>query len=347
MLTHIDEHHNPTMVDITMKEISVRSAQAQTLMQLPEVFRSYILNNEITLKKGPLFQTAIIAGTQAVKKTFEMIPFCHQIPIEGCKFKIEIDETLLVRIQCEVKTTFKTGVEMEALHGALMAALTIYDMGKALSHEIVILESKLLSKTGGKQTILDRPTFGLVLTGGKSERMGEDKALIQYHQKPQARVIFDLLKKYCSEVFLSARNDQWKGMEIENLPTINDSLNLQGPMNGILSAMNKYPDVNWIVVACDLININDEAVKTLIQHYQSDKDIICFKNREKDFPEALCALYTPSSRSKLLKASEEGVTCAVKALRNLDSKLLSQTGVIDLSNINTKEEFIKVKNEKH
>jgi cyclic pyranopterin phosphate synthase len=347
MLTHIDEHHNPTMVDITMKENSVRFAKAQTLVQLPEVFRSYILNNEITLKKGPLFQTAIIAGTQAVKKTFEMIPFCHQIPIEACKFNIEIDQTLLVQIQCEVKTTFKTGVEMEALHGALMAALTIYDMGKALSHEIVILESKLLSKTGGKQTILNRPTFGLVLTGGKSERMGEDKALIHYHHKSQAQVIFDLLKKYCNEVFLSARNDQWKGMELEGLPTISDSLNLQGPMNGILSAMNKFPEVNWIVVACDLIHFNDDVIRSLIDNYQSDKDIICFKNKEKDFPEALCALYTPSSRSKLLKVCDEGITCAVKALRNLDLKLITQSGLIDLSNINTKEEFLKVKNEKH
>ncbi len=116
---------------------------------------------ELYLKKGPVFQTAIIAGTMAVKKTHEMIPFCHQIPVESSKFKITLDESLCVTITCQVKTTFKTGVEMEALHGAMTAALTIYDMCKSVSHHMVIKEAKLLSKTGGKRTVFPAPSMDL------------------------------------------------------------------------------------------------------------------------------------------------------------------------------------------
>jgi len=122
MLTHVDNNQNPTMVDITHKDESIRMALAQTMVKLPESMRSYLNNNELVLKKGPVFQTAIIAGTMAVKKTHELIPFCHQIPVESCKFEINIDSDLLVTIHCRVKTSFKTGVEMEALHGATVAA---------------------------------------------------------------------------------------------------------------------------------------------------------------------------------------------------------------------------------
>src|SRR5690606_9863859 len=101
---------------------------------LPPEFAGLSSGNEIHLKKGPVFQTAIIAGTMAVKKTHEVIPFCHQIPIEGCKFNITLSNDLRITIRCEVRTTYKTGVEMEALHGAMTAALTIYDMCKAISH---------------------------------------------------------------------------------------------------------------------------------------------------------------------------------------------------------------------
>jgi cyclic pyranopterin phosphate synthase len=185
---------------------------------------AYLKGDELILAKGPVFQTAIIAGTMAVKKTFETIPFCHQIPIESCKFFISIDANLLVTIQCRVKTSFKTGVEMEALHGALTAALTIYDMCKAVTHNIIIKETRLVAKTGGKRTILDRPLYGLVLTGGKSQRMGEAKALISYHGKSHAAYLVDILKDYCQEVFLStAEEAQWKGTELENIPTIIDS----------------------------------------------------------------------------------------------------------------------------
>jgi len=152
MLTHIDPQNNPTMVDISGKVPSARSALALARVWLPEAVRAALTPaGELISKKGPVFQTAIIAGTMAVKKTAELIPFCHPLPLESCKFHLQLnaagDE---VEIYCRVKVTHHTGVEMEALTGASVAALTVYDMCKALSQELVIRETRLLQKTGGK-----------------------------------------------------------------------------------------------------------------------------------------------------------------------------------------------------
>ena len=109
-----------------------------------------LAGNDIQTKKGPVFQTAIVAGTMAAKQTATLIPFCHPLALENCKFTIEPLNGKEVIITCTVTITGKTGVEMEALTGASVAALTIYDMCKALTQEMVIRETKLISKTGGK-----------------------------------------------------------------------------------------------------------------------------------------------------------------------------------------------------
>lgn len=335
MLTHVDQNNNPTMVDVTDKKTSIRMARAESRIVLTPEMKKYFVGEELILKKGPVFQTAIIAGTMAVKRTHEMIPFCHQIPVESCKFKISTDD-LVVTISCQVKTTFKTGVEMEALHGALTAALTVYDMCKALSHNMVIGETKLVAKTGGKKTMLDRPTFGLVLTGGKSERMGSPKALIHYRGKPHAEYIFEVLDKFCDEVYLSSKKDQWTETSLEKFPTITDLY--PGPIGGMLSAFEKYPDVNWIIVACDLVHFNEKIIEKLLANASSEKIATCYKNMEKGFPEALCGFYTPDARHVFLDAFKSDVTCPVKVLRNTSVELIDQEEGINLANINTPEE---------
>lgn len=347
MLTHIDQNNLPTMVDVTEKSVSTRVARAQSQIQLPVEMKSYLKGEELQMKKGPVFQTAIIAGTMAVKKTHEAIPFCHQIPVESCKFQISISETLLVTIECEVKTTFKTGVEMEALHGATTAALTIYDMCKAVSHNMEILGTKLMTKTGGKRTVLDRPLYGIVLTGGKSERMKRDKALIDYKGVPHAQYIHDVLKNYCDEVYLSARDGQWKGTPLESLPVITDTVEAKGPIAGILSAFEKYPDANWFVVACDLVHFNHKTVDLLLSQYKKDSVATAYKNSEKGFPEPLCAIYTPEARQVFLDAVKNDITCPVKVLRNSNAFSIDQTDGVNLANINTVEEFQELKNEIH
>ncbi len=149
-LSHIDEHNRPTMVDVSAKNASDREACARTIVHLPDVVAAAIDGDEIQSKKGPVFTTAIIAGVMAAKKTHELIPFCHPLGLDNCDVTITVDSSDLI-ILCRCKVHHKTGVEMEALTGASVAALTIYDMCKALSHDIVIGETRLLAKTGGKR----------------------------------------------------------------------------------------------------------------------------------------------------------------------------------------------------
>ncbi|MFL5786282.1 MAG: cyclic pyranopterin monophosphate synthase MoaC [Bacteriovoracaceae bacterium] len=347
MLTHIDQNNQPTMVDVTEKNISERSARAQSTIRLPEEMRSFFRDDELVLKKGPVFQTAIIAGTMAVKRTHEMIPFCHQIPVESCKFQITTDKELKVTIECTVKTTYKTGVEMEALHGATIAALTIYDMCKAISHNMEIGETKLMTKTGGKRTVLDRPLYGLVLTGGKSERMKREKALIEYKGVPHAQYISQILGKFCDEVFLSAREGQWQRTSLENHPVIVDSVDTKGPIAGILSALKTKPEANWIVVACDLVHFNEETVTKLLAAYDPKFPATAYKNSDKGFPEPLCAIYTPIAQVMFEEAVKNDITCPVKVLRNSSVHTIDQTGSVNLANINTVEELMEAQNEIH
>ncbi len=146
--THVRDGQ-PSMVDVSGKLPNRRTAVAEVRVELGAEIVARFSNNDLQGPKGPVFQTAIIAGTMAVKKTSELIPFCHPLPVENCAFQILPNETG-VAIRCEVTTTGKTGVEMEAMTGASVAALTIYDMCKAMNKSIRILELRLISKTGGK-----------------------------------------------------------------------------------------------------------------------------------------------------------------------------------------------------
>jgi len=149
--THIDTSTgNPAMVDVSDKQVTKRVAKAQSIVVLGDEIMQLLSGNEIQTKKGAVFQTAIIAGTMAAKRTSELIPLCHPLAIENCKVEIEINEHQEVVVTCTATITSKTGVEMEALTGASVAALTIYDMCKAFSHDIVIKETRLIEKTGGK-----------------------------------------------------------------------------------------------------------------------------------------------------------------------------------------------------
>lgn len=149
-LSHIDERNRPTMVDVSDKIATNREAHARTIVELPAEVAAELDGNEIATRKGPVFATAIIAGVMAAKRTHELIPFCHPLGLDNCKITIEVEEQRAI-IDCHCKVHHKTGVEMEALTGATVAALTVYDMCKAMSHNIVISETRLISKTGGKR----------------------------------------------------------------------------------------------------------------------------------------------------------------------------------------------------
>ena len=149
-LSHLDEAGNPNMVDVGGKKISQRSATARALVKVTPEILAQLEGGELHSKKGPVFQTAIIAGIMAAKRTGELIPLCHPLGLDDCKIHITVNEEKLIEITCKASLFAKTGVEMEALTGASIAALTVYDMCKALSHDIVIHSVMLMEKNGGK-----------------------------------------------------------------------------------------------------------------------------------------------------------------------------------------------------
>jgi cyclic pyranopterin phosphate synthase len=155
MFTHLDAKDRPQMVGVGDKPVTRRTAHAVAVVRLPAALAALLAGGEIATKKGPIFQTAILAGTMGAKRTAELIPLCHTLQLEDCRIEIEAGERAAdgsaeVSIHCRVQAEAKTGVEMEALTGATVAALTLYDMGKAVDRGIVIGEVRLLEKTGGR-----------------------------------------------------------------------------------------------------------------------------------------------------------------------------------------------------
>lgn len=151
MLTHIDQENQPQMVDVSHKDESKREAVASGIVNIGEAIMQELTHGEIQSKKGPVFATAIIAATMAVKKTSDLIPFCHPLMLEKIKIEITPMDKERLKILCAVSCSGKTGVEMEALTGVHAAALTIHDMCKAMSPDIRVEDISLQKKTGGKQ----------------------------------------------------------------------------------------------------------------------------------------------------------------------------------------------------
>ena len=138
------------MVDVSGKPSAAREALATCRVRFPADVARELRRSGLRSAKGGIVDTAIIAGTMAVKRTHDLIPFCHPLPIDGCRLSIDWDGDTALRIECSVRTTHRTGVEMEALTGATVAALTVFDMCKALSHRIVLGPAKVLGKRGGR-----------------------------------------------------------------------------------------------------------------------------------------------------------------------------------------------------
>jgi len=153
-ISHVDDNNKPTMVDVSDKTATARLAVAESRVVFPTAVFNTLQSQGLKAKKGPIVDTAIIAGVMAAKRTHELIPFCHPLPLDSVSIQIKEDTstaTLVVTATCKV--VHKTGVEMEAMTAASVAALTIYDMCKALSHDIVIRETRLVQKRGGKSGV--------------------------------------------------------------------------------------------------------------------------------------------------------------------------------------------------
>lgn len=150
-LSHLDESGRPRMVDVGSKEVTRRMAVAEARLEFPAEVAADLRRQAMRTAKGAIADTAIVAGTMAVKRTHELIPFCHPLPIDRCRIDLAWRDEATLAVTCEVAATHRTGVEMEAMTGASVAALTVYDMCKSLSLDIVIGAVCLLAKQGGRR----------------------------------------------------------------------------------------------------------------------------------------------------------------------------------------------------
>ncbi|MDR6183061.1 cyclic pyranopterin monophosphate synthase MoaC [Asaia bogorensis] len=159
-LTHVDEKgERPRMVEIGDKTVTRREAHAQARLRFPPEVANTLADAGYMTSKGAVLTVAQLAGIMGTKATSQLIPLCHPLSLTGCKVDITIEGHDAV-IDCRVKCEGKTGVEMEALTGATVAALTLYDMCKALSHDMVIHEVRLMGKSGGKRDFSHEPGHG-------------------------------------------------------------------------------------------------------------------------------------------------------------------------------------------
>ncbi|MAD28107.1 MAG: molybdenum cofactor guanylyltransferase [Woeseiaceae bacterium] len=185
--------------------------------------------------------------------------------------------------------------------------------------------------------------WGLILTGGQSKRMGHDKALLESQGKSQLSKTFSLLEQSLTQVFVSVREDQEKDNVRSQYPMITDAFENLGPLAGILSAMKKYPRVSWMVVACDLLNLDKETLSCLIKNFPSSSPFVAYKSEYNDLPEPLCAIYSNESVAIIEKNLADNVKCPRKILINSDTLLLTQPNKSALENFNTPDDLINSK----
>lgn len=182
-------------------------------------------------------------------------------------------------------------------------------------------------------------TWGLVLAGGQSRRMGHDKALLQRDGKSQLSHAVDVLESALPNVFVSARGDQRDEPERAQFQQVVDRYQDMGPVAGILSAMDEYPEVNWLVVACDLPNLAAETVEYLLERVDTARPFTAFESSHDGLPEPLCAVYRTGSDALIRSFVEAGIVCPRKMLIRSDTCLLTQPDPASLDNVNTPEDL--------
>ncbi len=184
------------------------------------------------------------------------------------------------------------------------------------------------------------PIYGLVLAGGESHRMGQDKGLLDYHGKPQREYLADLLSEHCEKTFLSCRPQQ---LIDTSYPVLTDTFLNLGPFGAILSAFHQYPDAAWLVVACDLPLLDKATVRQLLKSRHPSKLATAFQNPATQLPEPLISIWEPKSYPVLLQFLGQGYSCPRKVLIHNDIELLQIEQPHALQNVNTPEEMEKVK----
>ncbi len=339
------------MVDVSDKAATKRTATAEARVQFPAGVAAALRDSGLRSPKGPVFDTAIVAGVMAAKRTHELIPFCHPLGLENCRIAIDLDGDSAV-IRCTVSVHHKTGVEMEALTGASIAALTVYDMCKASiarhRHRRCApagqgrRQEQLLGRDA--MSMAPRTIYGLILAGGSSSRMHRDKAALHYRGSTQLDRAFALASRHVPQVFVSVRADQTLDPLRAQQPMIVDSVTGEGPIVGIRSALAAHPEVAWLVLACDLPFLSDAALEQLLR--ERDPRRVCataYSSAHDGLPEPLCAIWEPAAARALAEYQAGGGHCPRKFLMRHGARLLEPFDPRALDNVNTPEEYAQAR----
>ncbi len=182
------------------------------------------------------------------------------------------------------------------------------------------------------------PLFGLVLAGGRSQRMGKDKAALHFHDKPQLQWTYELLSTVCEQTFISVRPDQQSESTRATLPQIVDLQPGIGPIAGISAALAKYPHAAWLVLACDLPFLSRATLDHLITHRNPTRIATAYRSSRDGLPEPLCAIWEPAALEEVTKWIAMDKQCPRKLLVNSDTALLDQLDARALDNVNTPQE---------
>ena len=187
--------------------------------------------------------------------------------------------------------------------------------------------------------ILADKIYGLVLSGGKSTRMGTDKGLIAYHGIPQREYLYQMLEKIFDQTFMSIRKEQEAEIS-STFNTIIDEDIFKGPFNGILSAHKKYPDVAWLILACDLPLIDEKSLRELIAARKGSAEATAFAQKGNPLPEPLCAIWEPHALKTAITYLEQGNgSCPRKFLINNNTHLVFPENAQVLMNSNSEVEY--------
>jgi molybdopterin-guanine dinucleotide biosynthesis protein A len=187
--------------------------------------------------------------------------------------------------------------------------------------------------------VTNRPVYGLVLAGGKSRRMGHDKALLDHNGQSQLAYVVGVLDACVEKVFVSTRADQANDEQRAQYAQIVDRYDDLGPVAGILSALEEKPEVDWLVVACDLPNINEQTIRYLMEQRGGEQTFTAFTSSHDGLPEPLCAVYPSGCDGIIRQFIDEGINCPRKILIRSDTRLLDQPHPEALDNVNTPDDL--------
>lgn len=358
------------MVSVAEKGSTQRTAEAEAFVRLPESVKIALEqqagSSDLKTAKGSVCAVAEIAGILAAKRTDELIPLCHSLPLQHVSVRVNwgcLDGQTALHILTSATTTASTGVEMEALTAASVAALTVYDMCKAQSHEMEIIGPRLLRKSGGKsefrrpsrnqertsphgfqgELVFAEKIWGLLLAGGLSRRMGQiDKAWLPDLWSADPIPIWEGLLRHLQNVtahsWVSVREESAQEFRVRGADVLADLHEGQGPAVAICEALKRIPEnAALIVLACDLPLFSPQALSYLLEKRDPGSYASTFCS-EDELPEPLVGVWEKRSLSALSAFLESGDNCPRKFLTQVPCHLIRPPNADWIFNANTPQE---------